>query len=419
MCRRKRGWPGVATVLEADRPFIWWRVRAVRASCEVTAKVSLLLAVGYRNNRHRRQREGDMDPGEAVPADLHIDVRNPRVPEEEFSSETEALKYLVNHADVDELVQSIGRSGWLDFEPLIVLRPSNTVIEGNRRLAALRLIADEGLRNEIGFRLPAGVEAAPMPGHVQVFFVDSRADARAFIGFKHINGAYKWDSFAKAKYADEWLADDPGTTVKDVSERLGDSHNTVLRLVNGYRVLREAEQLGFRTRETTAPRGFSFSHLYTALPSPAVRTFLGISADAADLLPVNPVPASYHDALMEYMTWLYGQVGRGRNVITSQNPDLGKLTRVLSSNLSIGMLRESHNLDEAYNLVEDKGKAFAEAMFALLKASRMALSQVGKYDGDLELLQVAQSTSQNVRSLVAGMNAAIDEQSTKQAGPTP
>jgi hypothetical protein len=356
-----------------------------------------------------------MDQGEAAVADLRIDLRNPRVPEEEFDSETEAIKYLVDNADVNELVQSIGRSGWMDFEPLIVLRPENTVIEGNRRLAALRLIADDRLRNEIKFRLPAGVKSAPPPEQVRVFFVDSRADARAFIGFKHINGAYKWDSFAKAKYAEEWLDDDPDATVRDVSERLGDSHNTVLRLVNGYRVLREAEDLGFSTRETTAPRGFSFSHLYTALPSPAVRQFLGITADAGDLLEANPIPASHHDALMEYMTWLYGQVGRGKHVIASQNPDLAKLTKVLSSNLSIGMLRESQDLDEAYDLVEDKGKAFAEAIFALLRTAREAAAQVGKYDGDRELLQVMQTIQQTVRSLAAGMNAAAEDQSAKQA----
>ena len=358
-----------------------------------------------------------MDPGDAAPANLHIDLRNPRVPEEEFDSETAAIKYLVDNADVNELVQSIGRSGWMDFEPLIVLRPSNTVIEGNRRLAALRLIAEEGLRNEIDFRLPAGVEDAPLPESVRVFFVESRADARAFIGFKHINGAYKWDSFAKAKYADEWLTEDQGATVKDVSEQLGDSHNTVLRLVNGYRVLREAELLGFSTRETTAPRGFSFSHLYTALPSPAVREFLGITADAAALLPADPVPHSHDDDLKEYMIWLYGQRGQGKHVIASQNPDLGKLTRVLSSSLAIGMLRTTQDLDQAYDLVEDKGKAFAEALFALLAASRVALSQAGKYDGDRELLQVVQSASSNIRNLIAGMNATIDELSTKQVEP--
>ena len=358
-----------------------------------------------------------MRPGEAAVADLHIDVNNPRVPEEDFSSETEAIKYLVDNADVNELVQSIGRSGWLDFEPLIVLEPGNFVIEGNRRLAALRLIADEGLRTEVRFRLPADVEGVELPQRVRVIFVESRADARDFIGFKHINGAFKWDSFAKAKYAAEWLAEDTTVSVKNVSERLGDSHNTVLRLVNGYRVLRQAERLGFSTRDTTAPRGFSFSHLYTALPSPAVRQFLGITAGGTDLLSDHPVPESHQQSLLQYLTWLYGQLGQGKHVIQSQNPDLGRLTRVLSNKAALGMLQSTNSLPEAFDMVEDKGKAFQGAVYSLLTAAREVASQLGKYDGNPGLLPIALTINQTVRSVVAGMEATIKDRSAKEDTP--
>jgi hypothetical protein len=350
-------------------------------------------------------------PGETAIADLRVDLKNPRVPEEEFPSEIAAISYLIDHADVNELVQSIGRSGWLDFEPLIVLdAENNTVIEGNRRLAALRLLKDRGLRQELRFRLPEGItEEVQLPDRVRVFNVDSRAEARDFIGFKHINGAFKWDSFAKAKYAEEWLSDDPRASVKDVSERLGDSHNTVLRLVNGYRVLRQAERLGFSTQDITAPRGFSFSHLYTALPSPAVREFLGIPGETSDLLPQNPVPEDHRDNLVQYLTWLYGQKGRGNNVILSQNPDLGKLTKVLSNRSATRMLQTTNKLPEAFDMVEDKGKAFEAAIFNLLNAARTAAAQVGKYDGDPELLQVIQTTNQTVRGIIAGMKAIVDD----------
>lgn len=356
-------------------------------------------------------------PGEAAFADLKIDLHNPRVPDEEFDSETDALRYLVDHADVNELVQSISRSGWLDFEPLIVLRADNTVIEGNRRLAALRLITNERLREELRFQLPKTAQPAPIPDQIRVFFVDTRADARDFIGFKHINGAFKWDSFAKAKYAAEWLREDPNVTVQDVSERLGDSHNTVLRLVNGYYVLRQAERLGFSVREITAPRGFSFSHLYTALPSRPVRDFLGITAEPTDLLPNDPVPESHGENLLEYLTWLYGQKGRGLHVIMSQNPDLGRLTKVLASKTAIGLLRTTQKLPEAFEMVEDKGKAFEAAVFAVLAAAREAAGQVGKYDGDPEVLRVAELAHQTVRAMVAGMRASLTGDS--DAGETP
>lgn len=350
-----------------------------------------------------------LKPGEATIADLSIDLRNPRVPDEEFGSEVAAIGYLVDHADVNELVQSISRSGWLDYEPLIVLEPDNVVIEGNRRLAALRLLRDDGLRRELKYRLPTGGEEVGLPEKVRAFFVRDRKEARDFIGFKHINGAFKWDSFAKAKYAAQWLDEEQDVSVKDVSERLGDNHNTVLRLVNGYKVLREAERLGFRNDATTAPRGFSFSHLYTALPSPNVRAFLGIEQDAGKLLGGEPIPPDHHDNLMEYMTWLYGQDGVGQHVVNSQNPDLGRLTKVLGSASATSMLRSTHSLLESFDLVDDKGKAFESAIFVLLKDARDAAAQLGKYDGDPEVYTVAQTANQTVRSLLAGMKSTIED----------
>lgn len=357
-------------------------------------------------------------PGQARVADLKIDLRNPRVPNEIFDSEIKAISHLVDHADVAELVQSIGRSGWLDYEPLIVLAPDNIVIEGNRRLAALRLMSSANLRNEIKFKLPSGVEESrTLPSEVRVFYVDDRSEARDFIGFKHINGAFKWDSFAKAKYAAEWLDDEPETTVKDVSERLGDSHNTVLRLVNGYRVLRESERLGFSVEETTSPRGFSFSHLYTALPSPNVRGFLGIDSELSEVLSSDPVPTEHHADLLEYMTWLYGQVGRGEHVIKSQNPDLGRLTKVLGSQTATSSLRATGSLAEAFDIVDDKAKAFEDAIFQLLKSAREAAQQLGKYDGDPEVLTVAKTAERTVRSITAGMRSTVEDAADTRQDP--
>jgi hypothetical protein len=73
------------------------------------------------------------------------------------------------------------------------------------------------------------------------------------------------------------------------------------------------------------------------------------------------------------------------------------------------MLQTSNKLSEAFDMVEDKGKAFETAVFNLLRVARDAAAQVGKFDGDPELLQVVQTASQTVRGIVAGMRAAIDE----------
>ena len=65
-----------------------------------------------------------------VPGLLKLNLVNPRIPYATFRTEDEALRYLYAQADLGALIQSIGNSGWLDFEPLIVEEVTNTVIEG-------------------------------------------------------------------------------------------------------------------------------------------------------------------------------------------------------------------------------------------------------------------------------------------------
>lgn len=332
-----------------------------------------------------------------APAELSMDLQNPRMPEAEFADDVEAIRYLADHADVSELVQSIATSGWYDYEPLIILEDSKVVIEGNRRLAALRLIADPQLALELGIAIPAPPHANAQPPLVRVRSVAHRRDARDFIGFKHINGAFKWDSLAKARYAAEWL--DDGGDVTQVSQRLGDNHNTISRLVNGWKVLHQAEESGF-DREQISRRSFAFSHLYTALSRPATREFLGLPDVSDGLLGDNPVPVESLPQLLKLTSWLYGQDGEP-TVISSQNPDLGRLVQVLGNKSALSTLEVTRSLDRAWDLAEDKTAKFSVLVYKLVQDIEEALRLSGSYDGDPELSSATDSISRSARTLAA------------------
>ena len=332
-----------------------------------------------------------------APAELSMDLQNPRMPEAEFADDVEAIRYLADHADVSELVQSIATSGWYDYEPLIILEDSKVVIEGNRRLAALRLIADPQLALELGIAIPAPPHANAQPPLVRVRSVAHRRDARDFIGFKHINGAFKWDSLAKARYAAEWL--DDGGDVTQVSQRLGDNHNTISRLVNGWKVLHQAEESGF-DREQISRRSFAFWHRYTALSRPATREFLGLPDVSDGLLGDNPVPVESLPQLLKLTSWLYGQDGEP-TVISSQNPDLGRLVQVLGNKSALSTLEVTRSLDRAWDLAEDKTAKFSVLVYKLVQDIEEALRLSGSYDGDPELSSATDSISRSARTLAA------------------
>lgn len=336
---------------------------------------------------------------------LGLDLKNPRAPDEQFASQDDVLEYLLNFVDLDEMIQSILSSGWLDYEPLIVLGHDNIVLEGNRRLAALRILGDRELRRRL--KIDLGEEPSPsaLPSTVRIRRVGSRSEARDYIGFKHINGPFKWDPLAKAKYAAEWFHD--VHDIKQISRRLGDGHNTVVRLVNGWSVFDQSLSHGFDLKETTR-RGFAFSHLYNGLARPNVRRFLGLPCDdVSAVLDRDPVPEDKLDQLRQFMSWLYGQRNE-RAVIRTQNPDLNRLVEVLGNSNARSMLESTRDLDAAYDQIEDKDLKFSQSLMSAIRDAEDTLRLVPYYDGRADLMSAGANLRRTVYTLYDAIRRAYE-----------
>ena len=311
---------------------------------------------------------------EVSPRDLKLDLANPRIPDATFPDEQAVLEYLYTQADLGELIQSIGNSGWLDFEPPIVEERSMVVVEGNRRLAALRILANPSLQKYFKVTLPEPLHERARPEFIQVNLVSSRKEARDFIGFKHVNGAFKWDSYAKAKFPYTWLKDGDG--IDEVSHRLGDGHNTISRLVNGVVVLEQAEMSRLFDKEQRSKKSFYFSHLYTALSTANIRNFLGLPENDNSVLSPEPVPTEKRGNLRDLLSWLYGQ-DDSPSVIRSQNPDLGRLVSILGNDRATTVLTSTRDLDRAFELVEDRARAFEKSFYRLASAAEDVSGAIG------------------------------------------
>lgn len=348
-------------------------------------------------------------PGnEHVPhASLHFDLKNPRFTEA-FASNEDAVEFLIKNADVDELVTSIQSSGWVDFEPLVADTRTKTVFEGNRRLAALRLLTDAKLRHRLGYVLPKTDEPRELPTNIQVKWVSNREEARSYIAFKHINGPYKWDALSKARFATDWL--DQGEPVERVAKQIGDNHKTVLRLVNGWRVLQQAEKNDFDRADITAGR-LNFSHLYTALARPNAREFLSLPEEPSTVLSANPVPKQALSNLGEFMGWLYGQSRlRRQHVIKSQNPDLNRLVQVLGNKKSLNILRTTKDLAIAFEEIEPSSSRFEEALAGSLTWAERALGLVAHFEPEVQA-----PLSGTIKNLVSTVRSLRDEMKRKTA----
>lgn len=82
------------------------------------------------------------------PTSLHLDTKNPRLGRE-YSSRAprEIIQYLFEHDKAMEVAESIATRGYFPNEPLLAVKEDGrlVVVEGNRRLAALKVLREPAL----------------------------------------------------------------------------------------------------------------------------------------------------------------------------------------------------------------------------------------------------------------------------------
>ncbi|MCH8853715.1 MAG: hypothetical protein IID41_13845 [Planctomycetes bacterium] len=81
-------------------------------------------------------------------ASLHLDAKNPRLGRETSArAPREIIQYLFEHDKALDVAQSIAARGYFPNEPLLAINENDqvVVIEGNRRLAALKALREPGL----------------------------------------------------------------------------------------------------------------------------------------------------------------------------------------------------------------------------------------------------------------------------------
>ena len=352
-----------------------------------------------------------------VPTDLlDFDPNNPRLAENgtKCPTESQIILALADTADLSEVVESIASNGYIDIEPIIAQKIGDRwrVLEGNRRLAAIRILQKPALAKGTGISVPEiSAENLATLEKVTVYAVASPDQARDFIGFKHINGPHKWDAIAKARFAADWYRRESGQgiTIDTIARRLGDRHDTVIRLVNGMFVLDQAEEAKVYDAKDRYPgKRFAFSHLYTALTRPGYREFLGLPQEWRDKDPTpNPVPGNHLENLRKVLLWLYGSKSDNiQPIINSQNPDIRDLAAVLANPRARTIMLLRNDLREAYAQIERKGARFESALVNAKQEAEIAMSQITGYDpADSTLLEIGRDLRDTSGQLFLSMSS--------------
>lgn len=338
-----------------------------------------------------------------APVDLYLDPANPRLADEGLSVEKQddILLWLWRNKSVNELVDSILANGFWHHEELFATKEDGhlVVVEGNRRLAAVKILSDADLRERLGIALKEHPSEAVLESIRELPVIHAtRKELWGFVGFKHVNGPQAWDSIAKADYV-FGVRRDFDVSLAEIASGIGDRHETVARLYRGYVVLRQAqEQLDFDTTDTQHRR-FPFSHLWTALGYVSIRKYLGVDREALEN--EDPVPQSHLRQLGNLMRWLFGSQSQNMDAtVRRQNPDLRHLARTLEVQKGIDLLESGSSLSVALDASLGDAHLFRAALTKAEASAREAMRFVSTgFKGEEELVETANSLLRQARSL--------------------
>jgi hypothetical protein len=326
--------------------------------------------------------------------DLEFDRLNPRLAGygiKPNTSDDEVIQTLWAEMAVDEVAMSIAASGYWGQEPLIVAKERGKliVIEGNRRLAAVRALTDAATAKSVGTILGANLPAQiretldPLPA-----IITTREDSWRYLGFKHVNGPARWGSYAKAEYIRR-VHSEYKISLPEIARQIGDRHRTVQRLYRALMVLNQAVKEKAYSLDERAKKNLAFSHLYIGLDYDGFQSFLNLRSEEEES--DTPVPPKNQDNLRQVLVWLFGsQRDKQPPIIRSQNPDLKNLDKVLKSDEARRALLRGSSLDDAVVLADPAKDRLRAALLdakSLLQTARGIVSEA--YEGEEDILRTS------------------------------
>lgn len=289
--------------------------------------------------------------------DLELDRDNPRLPSTlKRESDEEILRYLAGKTNIEDLITSIGKNKFFPGEAIVVT-PSDTtdgkytVLEGNRRLTALKFLQDPELAGSISTSAKTAVDGAQhKPTVVPAYEVGSRDDVLQYLGFRHISGVQRWEPLAKARYLKKLYQQSEGTPdmrYRQIASEIGSRSDTVRKNLDALAAYEVVDKNGFFGIEELNEDTFHFGVFYTALSNSIIADFTGARND-----PVENPQTLDTQAIKELTFWMF-QKDADRKTKLGESRNIPTLAAVVSTPKALALLRGGATLKDAYEETPD------------------------------------------------------------------
>ena len=296
---------------------------------------------------------------EKSPDNLLLDPKNQRLTREHNwhnAQQEQILTELYKRYNLIELAYSIADRGFTPryAEALLVIADANSkcqyiVVEGNRRLATLKLLTNEKYRQKIGVSSEwnelAEKATCKRLDIIPVVIYQSREILNDYLGFRHITGPTPWRPEARARFIARLL--NSGKTINDVARRIGSNHRTVRRFAESHAIYMQAIDEGIPMDQAEV----AFGIFYNAIDQSGIRNFLGLGKQSEiKNLPEDPVPEGNIDNLKQLIGLLYGDEKNALDKVIKESRDLKMLGEVLDNEHGKRSIFVDRDLERAWHL---------------------------------------------------------------------
>lgn len=346
---------------------------------------------------------------------LDLDPNNPRLAKEsQGSSQLDLLQILYTQFDIEELAYSMSENGYFDEEPIVVVpqklpkgfklstdieqqqedlqkltnegRIRFVVVEGNRRVATLKILTDGDIRKKVkvsnDFPAPSSKAIISDLSVIPAIFYSTTDDIAAYLGIRHIAGLLKWEAFAKAVFLatriEEGIKKNKTVdeSIKEVQRQTADRSDVIRKQYLCYKVLIEAQDdYGFDISGVKK----RFSLITLALNSNSIREFIGVKSYKAVDFSKRVVPKKKEQELVKLLTWIYGNGKDKQSILTDSRKITSRLAPILADEEATIYLLRYENLEEAYERSGGEKKFLIKKITDATRGLKNSLSIAYKY----------------------------------------
>lgn len=348
---------------------------------------------------------------------LDFDPHNPRFSAEVASGPVDDLVVrFVRDERLLEIITSIADQGYFDGEPLLVVPHGHGryhVVEGNRRLAALKLLTGE-------LQVPPGrtsigdvCDAAKFrPENVPCLVFKHEDKILRYLGFRHITGIKSWSSLQKARYIkkmrDRFYADLTGKDqMSALAREIGSRSDYVAQMLTALNLYERAEKENFYNVTGLDAQEIEFSVLSTAIAYSNIATYIGLEGRQ------DMVGASVNDEhLKNMMSWMFVARGNQKSVL-GDSRNLKQMAAVVESKAATSVLAKDGNLEMAFLLSRGPAQALSDALQDIERKLQVAWTWLPQVDvpttGDDETAEAIRKRALEIRDAIKSKRSARDE----------